>query len=39
MLTGRAPLAAAPPRSHGQPWYALVEDGVASGCELVPLST
>lgn len=37
MLTGRAPLAAAPPRSYGQPWYALVEDGVAADCELVPL--
>ncbi|TMD92855.1 MAG: hypothetical protein E6I76_16190 [Chloroflexi bacterium] len=37
MLTGRAPLAEAPPRSYGQPWYALVEDGVASNCELVPL--
>jgi hypothetical protein len=37
MLAGKAPLAAAPPRSYGQPWYALVEDGVASDCELVPL--
>ena len=37
MLTGKAPLAEAPPRSYGQPWYALVEEGVASDCELVPL--
>jgi hypothetical protein len=37
MLSGKAPLPAPPPRSFGQPWYALVEDGAASGCELVPL--
>jgi hypothetical protein len=37
MLAGKAPLPAPPPRSFGQPWYALVEDGVASECELVPL--
>ena len=37
MLTGKAPLAEAPPRSYGQPWYALVEDGVATDCELVTL--
>jgi hypothetical protein len=37
MLTGRAPLSEAPPRSYGQPWYDLVEHGVASNCEVVPL--
>jgi hypothetical protein len=37
MLAGKPPLPAPPPRSFGQPWYALVEDGVASDCELVPL--
>ena len=26
-----------PPRSYGQPWYSLVDEGEASGCELKPL--
>jgi len=37
MLGGKEPLPAAPPRSFGQPWYALVEEGGAVDCELVPL--
>jgi hypothetical protein len=37
MLSGAEPLAVAPPRSYGQPWYRLVDEGRASGCELTPL--
>jgi len=34
MLSGKTPLRVAPPRSFGQPWYALIENGTAGGCEL-----
>ena len=37
LLAGKAPLRVPPPRSFGQPWYALVECGGADGCELRPL--
>ena len=37
MLSGREPLEVPPPRSYGQPWYSLVDEGEASGCELKPL--
>jgi hypothetical protein len=34
LLAGKRPLQAPPPRSFGQPWYALIERGVADDCEL-----
>lgn len=34
LLAGKTPLRVAPPRSYGQPWYGLIENGGASGCEL-----
>ncbi len=34
LLAGDAPLRVPPPRSFGQPWYSLVETGVADDCEL-----
>jgi hypothetical protein len=37
LLSGKPPLAVAPPRSFGQPWYDLVENGVAADCQVVPL--
>jgi len=37
LLSGREPHRAPPPRSYGQPWYGLLEEGHATGCELTPL--
>ncbi|MBV8463862.1 MAG: hypothetical protein JO368_11240 [Acidimicrobiales bacterium] len=37
LLKGREPLEVPPPRSYGQPWYRLVDEGWATGCELTPL--
>jgi hypothetical protein len=37
LLAGKTPLRVAPPRSFGQPWYSLVENGEATGCELQSL--
>ena len=34
LLSGKTPLRVPPPRSYGQPWYGLVENGGADGCEL-----
>jgi hypothetical protein len=37
LLAGKTPLRVPPPRSFGQPWYSLIENGGAEGCELRPL--
>jgi len=37
MLSGKPALRVPPPRSFGQPWYSLVEEGEATGCVVTPL--
>jgi hypothetical protein len=37
MLSGKPALRVAPPRSFGQPWYSLVEEGEATGCVVTAL--
>lgn len=37
LLAGKTPLRVPPPRSFGQPWYSLIETGMAEGCDVRPL--